>query len=323
LKKYGCGLWALGPLGDRFNTKGYKPKLDLAQKIKLIGQIKMVRGVELNYPSDFTEDQLDQVEKLLSDSGLKVSSLCVDLFSDPKWQKGSLTSINRKIRMEAIETIKRALDISERMNWEACSLWLGQDGHDYLFNDYERVWEWLIEGIKEVAEYKNLCLYIEYKPKEPRTHMQISNIGKAIYIIDEVGAKNLGIVIDVGHAFMSDENVAETVAIVSRRKIPFTLHFNDAYGYWDDDMIVGSINLWKYVELFYQLTKVGYDSWYDLDIFPYRENATKAIEQSLKFLDYVKTRVERNYEKIDELISEGDVHKILEGIRKIFLKEYN
>lgn len=62
------------------------------------------------------------------------------------------------------------------------------------------------------------------------------------------------------------------------------VHFNNNYVFWDDDMIVGAINFWKYVELFYQLEKNEYDGWYDLDIFPYREDPAKAVDQCINFI---------------------------------------
>ncbi len=322
-EKYGSGLWAFGQVADRFNPRGYKFSLTTEQQIELAAKVKMLRGVELHYPTDFTQGEVEKIRGTLTKLNLEVPTICLNFFTEAKWQRGSLTSRDPKLRKEAIETAKEAMDIAPKLGSKACTLWLGQDGHDYLFNDYQRAWKWMLDGIKEIAGYnEKIMIFLEYKQKEPRTHMQIANVGKALHIVNRVGLKNLGMVIDVGHAFMSDENLAESVALVHGNGTPFTMHFNDAYGFWDDDMIVGSINFWKYVELFYQLKKVGYEGWYDLDIYPYREDAVKAVEQSLKFIDYMKKQVEKNYEEIDSLIEEGDTHKIIEGARKIFLKDY-
>jgi len=322
-EKYGSGLWAFGQVADRFNPRGYKVPLTTEQQMELAAKVKILRGVELHYPTDFKKDEVEKIRGILTRLNLEAPTICINFFTDPKWQRGSLTNRDPKLRKEAIETAKAAMDIAPKLGSKACALWMGQDGHDYLFNDYQKAWKWVLDGIKEIASYnEKLTVFLEYKQKEPRTHMQVANVGKALHIANRVGLKNVGVVIDVGHAFMSDENLAESVALVYGNGTPYTMHFNDAYGFWDDDMIVGSINFWRYVELFYQLRKVGYEGWYDLDIFPYREDAVKAVEQSLTFIDYVKKRVERNYEEIDALVEEGDVHKIIEGVRKIFLKDY-
>jgi xylose isomerase len=100
------------------------------------------------------------------------------------------------------------------------------------------------------------------------------------------------------------------------------MHFNDSYGFWDDDMIPGSVNFWRYVELFYQLKKIGYDGWHDLDIFPYREDPVRAVEQGISFIDYTRRQVDEHYGEIKSLVEEGDVHKTIDGLRKIFLRGY-
>ncbi len=38
----------------------------------------------------------------------------------------------------------------------------------------------------------------------------------------------------------------------------FRMHFNDNYGGWDDDMIVGSVHFPLYVKLMYGLKETGY-----------------------------------------------------------------
>ena len=59
------------------------------------------------------------------------------------------------------------------------TLWLGQDGFDYAFQgDYAQVWDWEIDGIREVAEHDPDCLIsIEYKPNEPRAYSLLPRCG--------------------------------------------------------------------------------------------------------------------------------------------------
>jgi xylose isomerase len=40
----------------------------------------------------------------------------------------------------------------------------------------------------------------------------------------------------------------------------------------------------EYVELIYWLQKTGYDGWYSLDIFPYREDGVKAAAESIAWI---------------------------------------
>jgi len=40
-EKYGVGLWVFGKVANRFNTKGYKPEVDLAQRISLASRVAL------------------------------------------------------------------------------------------------------------------------------------------------------------------------------------------------------------------------------------------------------------------------------------------
>ena len=321
-EKFGVGLWVFGLILDRFVSTGYKPQQSLQEKIKQVSGVNKIKGVEIFFPTDFNEEQVDYVKGLVSKNNLEIATICVDLYSDPRWQNGSFSSKDLKLREEAVTITKKAVEISRRLDVNNCSLWLGQDGFDYMFHDYERHWDSLCESIRDIANHgKNVTIFLEYKPKEPRTHLHLANLGKTLYLISDVGLPNVGVVLDTGHGMMADEDLGETVFLLARRNIPFTMHFNDNYGYWDDDMIVGSINFWKYVELFYYLKKCGYNGWYDIDIYPYREDPKKAVGQCVDFMAYMKKMVNKHYDKIDKLVQKEDVHLAIDALRKTFLKE--
>lgn len=113
-------------------------------------------------------------------------------------------------------------------------------------------------------------LGIEYKIKEPRTHLYIGTIGKTLLLLEKVNRNNVGVILDVGHSLYGYENMAESSALCKffGDKL-FHLHLNDNYRYWDDDMMVASVHIPEYLELIYWLKKVHYKGWYSLDIFPF------------------------------------------------------
>ena len=89
---------------------------------------------------------------------------------------------------------------------------------------------------------------------------------------------------------MGYETIAESVALLKRfgnRLIH--LHLNDNYRYWDDDMIPGSVHTLEWVEFFYWLDRTGYDGWYSLDIFAFREKDKIAVaRESLAWLETLR-----------------------------------
>ena len=81
---------------------------------------------------------------------------------------------------------------------------------------------------------------IEYKLKEPRVHMLLCNAATTLLAIDEIGAPNLGIVMDFGHSLFAKESPAAALQMVHRRGKLVSIELNDNRLEWDDDLTVGS-----------------------------------------------------------------------------------
>ncbi|MEI6388579.1 MAG: hypothetical protein WCQ50_18340 [Spirochaetota bacterium] len=102
----------------------------------------------------------------------------------------------------------------------------------------------------------------------------------------------------------------------------FHMHFNDNYRSWDDDMIVGSVHLVEYIELLFWLRETGYEGWYSMDQYPYREDGQGALRESVDFLRGVEVMLEGTaMQEIRALIAEGDAVKSSAWLRtRIFRK---
>jgi len=147
------------------------------------------------------------VKESLSDTELVCSLVTPGLSGEAKWMRGALTNSNTQLRKEAIERVKKAMDVSVELRANKINLWPGQDGYDYpLQTDYLRSWNMIIEAVNECALYNpkvKICL--EYKLKEPRTHVFMGTVGKVLFLIDSVNLENVGGNLDVGHAFIASE----------------------------------------------------------------------------------------------------------------------
>jgi hypothetical protein len=96
----------------------------------------------------------------------------------------------------------------------------------------------------------------------------------------------------------------------------FHMHFNDNYRAWDDDMIVGSVHFVEFLELLYWLKEVGYEGWYSMDQYPYREDGQGALRGSVEFLMGLESLLEGGaMGEIRALIAEGDPVKSTAWIR--------
>ncbi len=309
---------SLGNLGDRFLPSGYKKLVSLEEKLRNISRIREITGIELCYGPEGEESEAGKVMDLLNTFDLRSSVVNAPLSSSKEWKLGTFSAVDAKTRQDAIDVTKKTIDFAEGVGAEMVNLWQGQDGFDYCFQtDYSRQWEYMIEGVRECADYNpNIRICLEFKPREPRNRALLNTAATTLLMIQEIDRDNVGVTVDNGHVLQHGENMAQVAALCDRYGKLFNLHLNDNYAAWDDDMIVGSVHLVEYLELLYVLRKINYDGWCSIDIFPFREDAFRATEESVKFVLGYSNWVERvGFEYLTDLVRNGSVTDILKLIR--------
>jgi xylose isomerase len=322
--KYSVSLGVFAPCADRFVTCGYQKELTLEQMFQMIAKVEGATGLEMDYPfMQPANDDPSVIKKLLDDNGLKMCAVEIDHYSSPKWKYGALTSEDKQIRKEAIAISKRGMDLAVELGANQINIWLGHDGYDYPMEaDYPAYWDRTIDGIREMAEHRSDCrICLEYKVKEPRVHSLMSTVGKTLIVANTVGLKNVGVNIDIGHSLMAFENLADSMALCNRFGKLFYLHWNDNYREWDHDMIAGSVHVWETLEALYWLNKFGYDGWHSLDIYPYRQNALEAANESISNLKKLMSIARSlDEQKMKSLRESHNVTGITKYLREMTLK---
>ena len=319
--RYSVILGNLGNTCDRFLPTGYK---DIVPKRKMIEQaaaIPGIKGIELVGTWDITEKNTAEIGSWLAENGLECVSIIPDLFSQKRWGNGSLSAKDAGVRKQALDETRSVGRIAREMKCPLVNLWLGQDGYDYpLTADYREQRRVLTENIHAVAsEFPDIRFALEYKPKEPRNFSFQARAADTLLMAQETGLPNVGVCIDVGHALMAGENVAESAFLLQHYgKKLFHMHFNDNYRSWDDDMIVGSLHVVEYFELLFWLRETGYVGWYSMDQYPYREDGVAAIRESVAFLQSVEDALsDGQMEKIRALIRTGDATASTRWMREL------
>jgi sugar phosphate isomerase/epimerase len=322
--KYSVILGNLGNTCDRFLSTGYKDALPRPEMIRQAAAIPGIEGLELVGTWDITEANVREMQSHLKEAGLSCVSIIPDLFSQKRWGNGSFSAKDPKVRLAALEETRTAARIAREIGCPLLNLWLGQDGFDYpLTADYRGQRTVLMEGIRTVAgEFPDLKFALEYKPKEPRTHSFQARAADTLLMAQETGLENVGVCIDVGHAFNGGENVAESAVLLQHYgKKLFHMHFNDNYRAWDDDMIVGSLHMVEYFELLFWLRETGYDGWYSMDQYPYREDGAGAVRESVAFLRGVERLLtEKRCAELRSLIAAGDAVASTRWMRELLFE---
>ena len=151
--------------------------------------------------------------------------------------------------------------------------------------EYRELYRLAVEGMRDLAStHPDLRFVIEYKPREPRTHMFWSSAPKTILGIQQMKVDNVGVLLDFGHALFGGEPPAEAAQMLIDHDLLWGMDVNDNYRGWDDDMMVGSIHLVEIFEYFHVLKVNGWEGVWNLDQFPFREDAVANAKLSIRFL---------------------------------------
>jgi xylose isomerase len=311
--KYSVIISNFGNRADRF-LSSYGEDRTLAQLFDSASRTPGLAGVEMVGTWHITTRNVEEVRGQLQDHNLKLVSIIPDHFASPIYSRGAFTAKDPQVRARATTDTKALLDIAADLGCDLVNVWNGQDGYDYSFQaDYEQEHGWLVDGLRECAAYRpDVRLSLEYKPKEPRTHSYLGTAAGALQVAQEIGLPNVGVTIDVGHALVAYENVAESVVILNRAggKL-FHMHLNDNYRLWDDDMMVGSVHT---------VDRVGYAGYLSMDQYPYREDTEAAIAESIRWLEAMSCMLERvGAERITNVIRRGDATEASRMVREMMM----
>lgn len=322
---YGAGLWLFGQFVDRYASDAYGPPVSTVEAIDRAGKVGTLSVLDINYP--FSEASIDvaEVKAALERNRLRAWAVTPHIYTR-EFQKGAFTNPDPAVRKGAIELCKEAIEVARSLGAKYVKFWPGQDGFDYPFQaDYRELWDLTVAGIKEVAlADPHMQFAIEYKFKEPRTHMTLSTAARTLLAIEDVGLPNVGIVMDLGHSLFAQETPAEVVELIHRRGRLTSVELNDNWRQWDDDLTVGAVHLVETLEYLWALRKIGWHGPLLLDQFPFREDPIMAARQSVATI----VAMERVLDRIDGDVLRAaqrkqDALKAQRLIQTLFLGELN
>ncbi len=258
----------------RVNAAQYWPgkngKITTFDVLERAAKVKGLSAVDLNYPDHLEGHTESEITDKLHSLDISLNGFAMRYYSNPGFKIGAFTNPDEKVRREAIDLTKKGLDSLAKCCGSLMTLWMGQDGFDYSFQaDYDRLWNYTIEAIREVAEHNPaIDISIEYKPNEPRSFSLMPDVATTLLAIKEVDRKNTGVTLDFAHVLYADEMPAYAATLIQRHSRLLGVHLNDGYGKRDDGLMVGTVHPIQTIELLYVLDRIGYDAAIYFDTFP-------------------------------------------------------
>ncbi len=287
-----CAGAAITNMGDRFVMEGYKPDIAIPatidEKLEFFSRIGGMRAIGYGFFGHADVDPIWYKDKV-AEYGFRVGSCGVDNYTKAHWKYGTFAARDPKIRKDIITQSKEMMDWAAAAGAVDIMFWMAHDGYNYPFQDhYETHWKYMEECITEIASYRSdVKVTLEYKNYEPLTHQYAADLGKVLLLIEKIGLKNLGIIVDYGHALFGNENPAESVAIANMYHRLSMIHLNDNFGRFDDDLIFGTVSFWQALEFFYKLNEIGYDGWYIMDNWPARMDGGEALKEFIQLVNCI------------------------------------
>ncbi len=312
-------LGCLGTFSERYVPGGYYEAIDFESALEVMSKIDGLDGLGVWYPGHPYIEDPDKLKAKLMQYGLRVADIGPEIWSDPIFKNGSISSSDARVRKQAIKLIKHTMDLAVELNAYSVLLWPAHDGFDYSFQaDYDMAYSHMLESLEEIGQHNpSVKVAIEYKQRDPRAKSYIEDVGKLMFMIANLKATNIGGAMDLGHALFALERPAESIVLLHKFDKLYQVHLNDNYRDGDPDMLFGSVNFWDTLELFYYLKKIGFAGWLNIDTVTPRNDRAKMLELAVKFIKDYERLAEKLLAKSEYIDKNLKDHNFVENMSMI------
>lgn len=161
-----------------------------------------------------TNERLDKItdilEKLMKEYDKKVLWGTANCFGNKRYMHGAATSPNADVFAFAAAQVKKAIEITTRLNGEGYVFWGGREGYETLLNtDMALEQDNMARLMKMAVDYARSIgfkgdFYIEPKPKEPTKHQYDFDSATVLAFLRKYGLeKDFKLNIEANHATLA------------------------------------------------------------------------------------------------------------------------
>jgi xylose isomerase len=306
--RYSAGVWYFYPGGGRFH-EAYIDKGTIEETLNKVawmhdeGHVDAGFAVEAHYPNEVNQDNLHLYKSLEKETGVRLITAIPFLFYDRRYEWGSLSNPDKKIRKHATDRTVEALQLNRELGTEFAVIWPGIDGYENPFgHDYYGMWERFESGLAEAMDaVPGVRVALEPKPYEPRGNNIYRNTANGLLMARDVEARLrapenrriigeghtlVGLNPEVGHVLMGHEELAYSFASVLREGRLMHSHWNSQpLGNYDQDLNVGVLDVNQMLATLLVFKLHDYQGYYGIDINPERMPVERALVLSMNALD--------------------------------------
>lgn len=195
-----------------------------------------------------TNRRLDEISDYIllkmKQTGIKCLWGTANLFSNPRFCNGAGSSNSAEVYAFAAAQVKKAMDITLKLNGKAYLFWGGREGYETLLNtDVKFEQENIARLMKMAVEYGRKIgfkgdFYIEPKPKEPTKHQYDFDAATAIGFLRQHGLdKDFKLNIEANHATLAGHTFEHDLRISAINGMLGSIDANQGDNFlgWDTD----------------------------------------------------------------------------------------
>lgn len=207
---------------------------------------------------------VDLIEKKMKETGIKLLWGTANVFTDKRFMVGASTSPNADSFAYAAAQIKKAMDITHRLNGAGYTFWGGREGYETLLNtdmkleqdNLARLLHMAVDYGKEIG-FKGQ-FYIEPKPKEPTKHQYDFDSATVIGFLRKHNlTDHYKLNIETNHATLAGHTIHHEIRVATDEGMLGSLDANqgDLLLGWDTDQF--PTNLYDTILTMYEVLRAG------------------------------------------------------------------
>jgi len=221
-------------------------------------------GKDLQETNKILDEIVDVIGEEMKRTGIKLLWGTANCFINPRYVHGAGTSCNAEVFAYAAAQIKKAMEITKRLNGEGYVFWGGREGYETLLNtdmeleldNFGRLLKMAV-GYAEEIEFTGQ-FYIEPKPKEPTKHQYDFDTATVLGFLRKHGLEdNFKMNIEANHATLAGHTFQHELAMSRINGVLGSIDANqgDLMLGWDTDQF--PTNIYDATLAMYEVIKAG------------------------------------------------------------------
>ena len=239
--KFTFGLWTVMNTGRDPFGDATRPALSGLRAITELGK-RNVYSYELHaedlVPEGSSSAKRDKIVReaktRMADADIKATSIGCNIFYDPVFKDGGLTSHDPLIRQHTIQRYLKAIDLGAELGATLCNIWGGREGAECDaakdpaegIKRFREAFNYLSEYVRS-QKLKGFRLSVEPKPNEPRGDILLPTSGHVLGFIATLDHPEMvGVVPELAHVRMAGLNCYHEISQVLECGKLFGIHLN-------------------------------------------------------------------------------------------------